>query len=432
MKNIPTPKLNKKEQKDGTLLYPYYAGYSYSFIDSILNKFSGQDIKILDPWSGTGLTSIIAKKYGLESIGIDINPVLTIVAKANNISKITSLSIKSLKFRIIESARFINSFKYEALTSEPLNLWFTESTSANIRTIEDVIYRLLVNENGRDNLIVDENSISDIACFFYVSLFKVTKRFVKAGFSTSNPTWIKTAKTDTDKLEISKDLIVKEFSIEVDRMLCIIENKDTFVNNKTLAEFITGDSANLPLKSNSIDMVLTSPPYCTRIDYAISTRPELAVIGLAQGSQFKELRNSIIGTTTINNRSNTSNKIWGSRCLDFLDKVEQHESQGSKNYYLKNYLQYFNSMYSSFSEISRVCKKDALVGIVVQDSYYKEIHNNVPRFFDDMFESLGFKIIDDIRFKTNSLNNLSNKVEKSTCKVFPVEHFLTYKKVGII
>lgn len=176
MKNIPTPKLNKKEQKDGTLLYPYYAGYSYSFIDSILKNFSGQNIKILDPWSGTGLTSIVAKKYSLESVGLDINPVLTIVAKANNISKITSLSIRALKYRIIESVRITKPVKHEESINEPLDLWFTESTASNIRNIEDVIYRLLVNENGRKRLIVDESAISDIACFFYVGLFKTTDR----------------------------------------------------------------------------------------------------------------------------------------------------------------------------------------------------------------------------------------------------------------
>lgn len=428
MKNIPTPKLNKKEQKDGTLLYPYYAGYSYSFIDSILKNFSGQNIKILDPWSGTGLTSIVAKKYSLESVGLDINPVLTIVAKANNISKITSLSIRALKYRIIESVRITKPVKHEESINEPLDLWFTESTASNIRNIEDVIYRLLVNENGRKRLIVDESAISDIACFFYVGLFKTTKHLVKTSFSTSNPTWIKTAKSDTDRLELDQEVVIDVFSNEIDKMLSIIDNSNVFINDKISVEFMTGDSTNLPLKPNSIDMVLTSPPYCTRIDYAISTRPELAILGLAEGSCFKELRNNIIGTTTINKSTNVSNELWGRRCLDFLNEVGQHESQGSKNYYLKNYLQYFNSMYSSFSEISRVCKKGALVGIVAQDSYYKQLHNNLPAFFDDMFENLGFEIVDNIEFKTNSFNNLKNKVENNINKSAPVEHFLTYRK----
>lgn len=428
MKKIPTPKLNKKEQKDGTLLYPYYAGYSYSFIDSILKKFSGQDIKILDPWSGTGLTSIVAKKYSLESVGIDINPVLTIVAKANNISRITSLSIRSLKYRIVESVRITNPVRSEKSINEPLDLWFTENTASNIRNIEDVIYRLLVDENGRKSLIVDENAISDIACFFYVGLFKATKHLVKTSFSTSNPTWIKTAKSDTDRLELDKDLVIDVFSNEIDKMLSIVDNSDIFINDKVSVEFITGDSTNLPLEPNSIDLVLTSPPYCTRIDYAVSTRPELAILGLAEGSCFKELRNNIIGTTTINKNANVSNKFWGSRCLDFLDEVGQHESQGSKSYYLKNYLQYFNSMYSSFSEISRVCKKGALVGIVAQDSYYKQLHNNLPVFFDDMFENLGFEPVNTIKFKTNSFNNLKIKKEISINNNSPVEHFLTYKK----
>ena len=38
------------------------------------------------------------------------------------------------------------------------------------------------------------------------------------------------------------------------------------------------DSKKLNIKSNTIDLVITSPPYLTRIDYAVSTRLELEII----------------------------------------------------------------------------------------------------------------------------------------------------------
>lgn len=42
----------------------------------------------------------------------------------------------------------------------------------------------------------------------------------------------------------------------------------------------TGTSTDLPVKSETIDLILSSPPYCTRIDYAIATLPELAILSV--------------------------------------------------------------------------------------------------------------------------------------------------------
>jgi hypothetical protein len=55
-------------------------------------------------------------------------------------------------------------------------------------------------------------------------------------------------------------------------------------------------SESLPIGDKSVDFILTSPPYCTRIDYAVATMPELALIGYKLNSDFKSLRKQLIGT----------------------------------------------------------------------------------------------------------------------------------------
>src|SRR5207247_7810722 len=39
------------------------------------------------------------------------------------------------------------------------------------------------------------------------------------------------------------------------------------------------DTSTMALEDESVDLALTSPPYCTRIDYTAATRIELAVLG---------------------------------------------------------------------------------------------------------------------------------------------------------
>src|SRR5690606_7221892 len=56
------------------------------------------------------------------------------------------------------------------------------------------------------------------------------------------------------------------------------------------------DSRSLPIERCNVDAVITSPPYCTRIDYAVATRMELAVLGIDE-SRTENLRRLMIGTT---------------------------------------------------------------------------------------------------------------------------------------
>ena len=54
-------------------------------------------------------------------------------------------------------------------------------------------------------------------------------------------------------------------------------------------------SLQLPVASGSIDAAISSPPYCTRIDYVKATLPELAVIGYPNGNVTRRLREMMIG-----------------------------------------------------------------------------------------------------------------------------------------
>ena len=58
-------------------------------------------------------------------------------------------------------------------------------------------------------------------------------------------------------------------------------------------------SEKLPLAEASVDIVLASPPYCTRIDYAVATSVELSLLGFVRDAGFRDLRRGLIGTTTV-------------------------------------------------------------------------------------------------------------------------------------
>ena len=55
--------------------FKYPAGYSYKLVETLINDYS-LDSKswLLDPFVGSGTTSVVAKQYGINSLGIEAHP----------------------------------------------------------------------------------------------------------------------------------------------------------------------------------------------------------------------------------------------------------------------------------------------------------------------------------------------------------------------
>ena len=137
------------------------------------------------------------------------------------------------------------------------------------------------------------------------------------------------------------------------------------------AHVITGSATKLPLADSSIDTILTSPPYLTRIDYAVAYARELAIMGI-DISADRTLREHLMGTTLIRPSLEYQSNL-GPTAKDLLAQVTQHKSRASSGYYKKQFQQYLDDLIASLTEISRAAKPQATMLLVVQDSYYKEI-----------------------------------------------------------
>lgn len=177
-----------------------------------------------------------------------------------------------------------------------------------------------------------------------------------------------------------------------------------------------GNSMSISAGENTIDFLLTSPPYCTRIDYGVYTMPELAVLGYDAKNNWSSLRSSLIGTTTVPEKLPCFDEQWGNTCSEFVTELMSHNSKVSQSYYLKNHLQYFETMFKSVKEISRVLKNGGGCALVIQDSYYKEIHNNLPIIIAEMAVNNGLSLFSKTDFK--SVNNMAD-VNPGTKKYRP-------------
>ncbi len=378
MGNMENPKLRGKGSLASSW-YRFYPGFSEAFARSVLAPAALKEGQwVLDPWNGAGTTTSTAVSLGLNAYGYDLNPAMVVVSKARCLDPGEYSSLRPLEVDIRSKAR--RGFDVQA--HDPLLDWLVPSAAAAFRSIEAAVQTLLVDEKQylsvRDR---GSEAISGVAAFFYVALFRTLKN-VLSPFRTSNPTWLKRPRLAASRLRPDPCLVRRIFQAQVASML----PEKTLPSEGPHAEKILGvaSSEKIPLPTDSVDYVLSSPPYCTRIDYAVATYAELSLLGFGSESGFEELRHGLIGTATVPKVAPALSTSWGRTCQKFLNDLRIHASKASATYYYKSHLQYFQALNRSMSEIARVLKPGAECVLVVQDSYYKDLHNDLPLILTEM------------------------------------------------
>jgi SAM-dependent methyltransferase len=123
----------------------------------------------------------------------------------------------------------------------------------------------------------------------------------------------------------------------------------------------------------------------------MNTRMELALLGQPQTrAEFDRFRARFTGTPLTRARKVfPPKKRWGQSVGDVLRRVRAHNSADSASYYYKQYWQYFDDLHRSLRELAKVLKPDGIAVLVLQNSYYKEIHLDLPKLISSMASGLG-------------------------------------------
>lgn len=426
MNGIVNPKQNASiGSSRESRVFPYYAGYSVQFAESIIDELAlPKESLILDPWNGSGTTGVASYKKGHRSIGVDLNPVMVLVSKASFVSKLDLSSLLPLAHSLMNSVDLVPSVWSK---EEALEKWFNPQSAACLRKIETLINNMFVSESHYVDLTKPQNlkEVSTIAAFFYVVLFRLTRRFI-ADFVGTNPTWLKSPKDPASRKNLDAELVKVLFLQEVEA-LCL---RDSFFSSPDAGRINIemGDAKALDIESNSVDAIITSPPYCTRIDYAVATSLELALLRMSVES-FQKLRRSLIGTSTVERETSVPDACWGNNCLNFLEKVRNHPSYASKTYYYKSHVQYYQALYTSVGEASRVCKSGADLVFVVQNSYYKDVLNDLALILEEMGEYFNLKPTKRCVFSNKrSMSDLNVKSKKYVKPHRTEESVIFFKK----
>ncbi len=222
-------------------LFPYRGKFHPQLIKGLINILNIQKGEtILDPMAGSGTTNVEAALMGIDSKAIDVSPFCQFMIK----TKYESLTIdhKLLEKTKIENKKLFDFFKQG-----------------------DVLKR--ITKIGDDNKI----KIYNLAFLAFLDALGYSKRVVKSNheqlFDKVLPRYIETVKS-------------------------FLSNK-YFDQNKigNLNILSDSDALNIKLETNSVDCVITSPPYSFAIDYVENDKYQLEFLGY----DTAELKNRLIG-----------------------------------------------------------------------------------------------------------------------------------------
>jgi len=353
--------------------YPYVEGFSGCFVSSVLNEFNIASGTVLDPFGGCGTTAVVASHCGIESVISDVNPFMCFVAK----SKTQRYQISSL--RLIKNRLKIKMDSYTRSQAPKENLspvfenknYFSKDAISKICFLKEYI-RQIRNSTTRD--------------FFKLALASI---LVKVSRLKRAPD-LKYKRDTEDSPEVFKCFLQKIEQMQQD----VLELEGYYTGATTvICDNIIAPSKLTPRYDNSIDIVITSPPYLNGTNYCRNTKLELWIFDYLQsGKDLRDLRkqNVTAGINSTQMKNGTKSKF---------PKVQRIVNKIAQNAYDPRIpvmvAAYFNEMEAALKNICRLLKSGRYCVLVIGDSFFGDTHIPTDVILGNISERIGFRMEDN-------------------------------------
>ena len=156
--------------------------------------------------------------------------------------------------------------------------------------------------------------------------------------------------------------------------------------------FTNVDAAELQLPKE-VDIIMTSPWYCNRIDPIVLYGPENYFLS-ALGYTFPE--HSLVSTPKVRDYNGLALDFEyltaRSKCAkDFLTKIKDSKIPDDPGYYLKYYTRYFAALYKVMDKVSSHLSTKGKMYIVFQDNIHRGELIETDRVLSELFKVNGWK-----------------------------------------
>jgi hypothetical protein len=365
---------------------------------------------VLDPFCGTGTTLVECKKLGIQSVGVEANPIAWFASRVkvdwsvhpdgllNHASQVAKLASEELEAEGIDDFHGLPLFDASRVVA------------ANLRTLPADTSKLLL-----------KNSISPLPLHKTLVLRDMLERHKDERF------------TQHERLALAKAIVFGisnlHFGPEVgvgatkpDALVVPtwLEGVRAIANdlqqldgkNGPKATVHRGDSRDLVrlLEPNSVDAVITSPPYPNEKDYTRTTRLESVLLGFIGSKQdLRSVKQGLVRSNTRGvYRTDRDDQLVADhhevqRIAQAIERrrIELGKTSGFERLYARLTKLYFGGMARHLSQLRTILRPGAQLAYVVGDqASYLRVMIRTGQLLADVARSLGYEVIGIDVFRT--------------------------------
>lgn len=391
-----------------------YHRYPAKFLPDVVRKIIEEYAKgsnlIADLFAGCGTTLVEAKIHGISSVGVDINPVAKLITKV----KTTPLAPDDLQQAYTALVNLFDKYNesdYEDIKKhERIDYWFTPSQKAKIAFLYDTVFHLEVDDDTKD--------------FFYVCISHILKNC---------SWWLQSGTKPQRDMEKDPEDPFNEFKRHCNKMIGWNEKFYNELSKKghlgIPCEIHLEDARHTNITSESIDAIITSPPYVTSYEYA--DIHQLTAYWMEYISDIHEFRKKFIGSSYSGNDSLiVPNSKQAQKIVNDLSENSKHIA--------RDVAQYFNDMQEVAKEMARVLAPNGHACIVIGNTKIKEVQIKSAEVFYEFLRNAGLRKVTVIKrsiphklMPTLRDKNTGRftKLDNPNCKkVYPNEYVIIMKK----
>jgi hypothetical protein len=383
--------------------YKYKEGFSVHLVEYYIRRH-GFDAtkKMLDPFAGSGATLSGASDLGIDALGIELLPIGQHIIKARNL------------LHTFSDDEFETLIRWK--NEKP---WIEHNGEINftVLKITDGAYSEENNKLIKRFLSCMQSENENVQTVLLLALFCILESISFTRKDGQYLRWDQRSGRCGGALPFNKGEI-KNFNSAMTEKLEEITSDVKGQSTNDLFDFLTppikkgrlsiiGGSClrELPyIDKNSIDLVITSPPYCNRYDYTRTYALELAMLGVDE-TELLKLRQEMLSCTVENREKDllSLNPAWISplsicnnhellqHILDYLFAKKENKTLNN-NGIPRMVKGYFYEMSCVIYELYRILRSGGEVVMVNDNVRYAGASISVDLILSDIAAQAGFQI----------------------------------------
>lgn len=377
---------NKNKKEPIHRWYPFVEGYSKEFIQSIISEMGGSDLVCLEPFSGSGTTALELQNNGIPCFSFEVNPLMYLIARVKlersyHLDRVDFWHDYIVKERSIVNVDLETEFStlYE---DEGKKKWnynkevaiAVEKLRKTIETITEEIYNELFRVALAAILLDVSNLYRNGKCLSY------------------KKNWKDRQLSEKDVFEKFDDKVIKELRVDIANLNC----QENINNKQRLYNADSRVGIEREIDDNSIDLVITSPPYLNSRDYTDTYMLELKTLGFTKNhDQIKELREKTLRSHVQikwTDESSVNNRVL-EKTLEELKSASENIEKWNESI-IDMVRLYFVDMQKIFHVLYQKMKIGGRIYFNVSNSAYFNILINTLDICASIAENEGFKVLE--------------------------------------